>query len=291
MPADRYVFVTIGSKEENFEKLVGVLSNFPILGIEEVNDTLVVTFKQNEWEKIEYDFFCESLKIADPIANVIQIETIEEKNWNEEFERNLTPIVITERIAVVPSKYIGSTGKPIELVVDPKMSFGTGHHSTTRIMIRLAEKYVKENSFWIDVGTGTGILAILAKKLGAKEVLAIDNNSWSIQNAFENIKNNKIAEGIDLIEMDVDILPNLPLADGIFANLNYDLIVRNLRKFLSSVETMNGKVLVSGILIYDFDDFENHCRKNYFEIVEVLKEDEWFGAVLIPEKTNESSGH
>ncbi|MGB9770833.1 MAG: 50S ribosomal protein L11 methyltransferase [Candidatus Kapaibacteriota bacterium] len=280
MADEKYFYVKIESKEDYSDKLIAILSTFPILGVEEQNDTFIVSFTQTNWDSIDYDFFIESLRLADPNAVISEIESIEEKNWNEEWEKNLTPVIINERIAIVPPNRIGSTGKEIELVIEPKMSFGTGHHATTKLMITLAEKYVKPNSFWIDVGTGTGVLAILAKKLGAKEVLAIDNNSWAIQNAFENFKNNKVFEGIDLVEFDIDILPNLPVADGIFANLNYDIVVRNLKKFHSAIETTLGVAIVSGILIYDYDEFAEISQKFGFEIIETLRQEEWFAAVL-----------
>ncbi|MCX7908084.1 MAG: 50S ribosomal protein L11 methyltransferase [Ignavibacteria bacterium] len=277
---EKFVFVTIESKEEFSDNIVAILSIFPILGIEEKNDIFVVHFKKEDWEKIDYKFFIDSLKIVDPSVNIISIDTIQDKNWNEEWEKIITPVIVTERISVVPSWKKGETGKEIELVIDPKMSFGTGHHATTKIVMTLAEKYVKRDSFWIDVGTGTGILAILAIKLGAKEVLAIDNNSWAIQNIYENLKNNNISSGIDIVELDIDTLPNLPIADGIFANLNYDVVVRNLKKFRSSVETTSGVVLVSGILLFDYDDFALEVERFGFDIIEVMRLEEWFGAVL-----------
>lgn len=280
MPNEKFIFVTISSKEEYSDNLVAVLSTFPILGIEEKNDTFVATFRLSDWDTIDLDFFLSSLRLVDPNVSVVRIESIEDKNWNEEWEKNLTSVIVTDRVAIVPSTKVGTTGKEIEIIIDPKMSFGTGHHATTRLMINLAEKYVKPNSFWIDVGTGTCVLAILAKKLGAKEVLAFDNNNWAIQNSFENLKRNQIKEGIDLLEMDIDTLPSLPTADGIFANLNYDVVVRNLKKFCSAVDTTSGVVLVSGILVYDYDDFAELAQKAGFRILEVLREEEWFAAVL-----------
>jgi len=280
MQNETYIYVTISSKEENSENIVAISSIFPILGIEENGDKFVLYFREKDWQTIDYDFFCSAIRTFDPEASIVSVEKIDEKNWNEEWEKNVTPVIVNDRIAIVPSWKVGSTKRELELIIDPKMSFGTGHHSTTRIMIKLAEKYVKPESFWIDVGTGTGILTILAKKLGAKEVLALDNNSWSIQNAYENLKNNKITEGVDLIEMDIDTLPNLPIADGIFANLNLDIVIRNLGKFYSSVQENSGVVLVSGILVYDYDEFESEVKQKGFDILEVLKEEEWFGAVL-----------
>jgi len=183
-----YFYVTLSSKEELFEKIIAILSNFPILGIEEIDDNLKVAFKKENWDKIDKEFLLEALKVADPNISISQIDKEIEKNWNEEWEKNVTPVILSDKISVAPSWRKGSTGKPIEIIIDPKMSFGTGHHSTTKLMVQLAEKYLKPNSFWIDVGTGTGILAIVANKLGAKEVLAFDNNPWSIANASEKYR-------------------------------------------------------------------------------------------------------
>ncbi len=277
---EEFIYVTLQSKEELFDTLIGILSNFPILGAEEKDDLLIVTFKKEKWDEIDKDFLVESLKIADPGIALKKIEKETEKNWNEEWERNITTVILTDNISVSPSWLKGTTGKPIEIIIDPKMSFGTGHHSTTKMMVGLAEKYVKPGNFWIDVGTGTGILSILAIKLGAKDVLAIDNNTWSIQNAFENFKLNSIQSGIDLVEIDLDTLPNLPESDGIFANLNYDIIVRNLNKFNSAIQSKNGILLVSGILIYDSSDFEDIAKKKGFRILDKITDEEWSAFAL-----------
>jgi len=275
-----FVSVTLSSREELFEKLIGILSNFPILGIEEIEDNLKVVFKKESWDEIDKDFFLDALKVVDPNISLKQIENEIERNWNEEWEKNITPVILSDNIAVAPSWRKGNTGKPIEIIIDPKMSFGTGHHSTTKLMVQLAEKYVKPGSFWIDAGTGTGILAIVAKKLGAKDVLAFDNNPWSITNAYENFRLNNIHSGIDLVELDLDILPSLPECDGIFANLNFDIIVRSIMKFRDAVETKNGVVLISGILIYDSTDFEEIASKKGFNILEKATDQEWCAFAL-----------
>ncbi|MGQ9818361.1 MAG: 50S ribosomal protein L11 methyltransferase [Candidatus Kapaibacteriales bacterium] len=282
MELEKYVYVFLKTKEELIEQIVAYLSNYPLLGAEEQNDFLTVYFKNSSWEKIDKNQFFEVLKLADPDIQVLKVETFDEINWNEEWEKNITPVIISRNIAIVPSWKIGSTGKKIEIVIDPKMSFGTGHHSTTQIMCRFAEKLVQKDSFWIDVGTGTGILAILARKLGAREILAFDNNFWSLQNAFENFRKNKIENGIDLIEMDIDATTSLPEADGIFANLNLDLILRNLQKFYKSLYNRKGSLIISGVLIYDLEELVSRAKEDNFEIVETMNSEEWIGAHLIP---------
>lgn len=262
-------------REENFEKVVALITVYPILGIEERDDELIVSFNENDWAQIDQIEFLQLLRSADSKTKILKIENVQEKNWNEEWEKNVTSVVISKRIGIVPSWRIGETGSEIEIIIDPKMSFGTGHHSTTRLMCQFAEKLVQPDSFWIDIGTGTGILAILAKKLGAKEVLAIDNNAWSMQNAFENFRLNMISNGIDLIELDIDSIPSLPESDGIFANLNLDIILRNLNKFYNSINNTDGNLLISGILKYDLDECISKIVNADFSIQEILYDEEW----------------
>ncbi len=275
MRASKYVFVYLYAREENFDKVVALLTVYPILGIEERDDELIVSFNESDWSKIDQTEFLQFLRSADSEIKILKIEDVQEKNWNEEWEKNITSVVVSKRVGIVPSWRIGETGSEIEIIIDPKMSFGTGHHSTTRLMCRLAEKLVKPGSFWIDVGTGTGVLAILAKKLGAKEVLAIDNNAWSIENAFENFRLNSILDDIDLIELDIDAVPSLPESDGIFANLNLEIILRNLNKFYNSISNTDGNLLVSGILKYDLDECNSKIISAGFDVQEILYDEEW----------------
>lgn len=280
-----FVNLYLRTNEELIDKIVALLSTFKILGAEEKNDSLIVSFEKADWELVDLDNFLDILKIVDPNIQISNVEILEEKNWNEDWEQSITPITISPKIAIVPPWKASTTKAEHEIIIEPKMSFGTAHHATTRLMCYFAEKLVKKGSFWIDVGTGTGILAILAKKLGASEVLAFDNNFWSIRNAIENLKRNNIFDGVDLLEMDVDLTSSLPESDGIFANLNFDLILRNLQKFYNSLFSRKGNLIISGILVYDWEDeLLLNIENNNFEVIELLKDEEWIGAHLIPKK-------
>lgn len=279
-----YICIYLRTKEELFDSIVAMLTNYPILGIEERNDDLIVSFRSSDWKNIDTNELLRFLRIIDNDIFILKIETIQERNWNEEWENAITPVVLSPNIAIVPSWKVGFTNAKLELIIDPKMSFGTGHHSTTRLMCYFAVKLVQKDSFWIDIGTGTGILAILARKLGAKEVLALDNNFWSIQNALENFRKNGFTEGIDLYEMDIDSMDSLPEADGIFANLSFELIIRNLKKFFGSLVNRKGNLIISGILAYDLNDLTEELKRNCFEIIEIRQDEEWIGAQLKPRK-------
>jgi len=167
----------------------------------------------------------------------------------------------------------------IPIIINPKMSFGTGQHETTRLIARLLEKYCEPNQKWIDVGTGTGVLAILAIKLGSQSVFAFDNNEWAIENARENIILNKVEDSILLQEADIEEI-ELPSANGITANLFANLVIYGLEKFRKSLLENKGILLISGILRYQEEEIINEAKKKGFEPLEVIYEEEWLAAAF-----------
>ncbi|MBI5326066.1 MAG: 50S ribosomal protein L11 methyltransferase [Ignavibacteriae bacterium] len=177
-------------------------------------------------------------------------------------------------MGIAPEWKISELGTKIKIAINPKMSFGTGEHSSTRLMCILAEKAIKEGSYWIDAGTGTGILAILAVRLGAGKVLAFDNNYWSIENAVENINLNNVSDKVEIKETDIDEF-EFPDCDGILANLFLNLLLPSFKKFYKGLEKKKGELLVSGILIYNKDEIIKAATDAGFVIINSIVEDEW----------------
>ena len=200
--------------------------------------------------------------------------SITDKNWNEEWEKNIKPVIINERICICPEWRVDEVQSQIKIIINPKMSFGTGSHETTRLMCNLLEKVVKPNSKWIDVGTGTGILSILAIKLGASKVMAFDNNFWAYENSKENVILNNVQREVEVLESDVNTF-NYSDVDGIVANLYTYLIIPSFPKFFKSLIKSNGDLLVSGILKYDATEVIDAAKKAGFKLVEQLFENEW----------------
>jgi ribosomal protein L11 methyltransferase len=151
-------------------KLCSTFLTIPFTGVEERMDELVVTFKSEDWKQELAQEIISDLKKISEDAEILQISSITEQNWNEEFEKSVKPIIVNENIGITPEWKKDEINTKIKILINPKMSFGTGDHESTRLISRLAEKVVKPDSKWIDVGTGTGVLAILGIKLGAKEV-------------------------------------------------------------------------------------------------------------------------
>jgi len=202
---------------------------------------------------------------------------VPEKNWNEEWEKNFQPVIIGDFCAVRASFHAPITNVAHELVITPKMSFGTGHHATTYMMIKAMQHLDLGGKSVLDFGTGTGVLAILAERLGAGEVLAIDYDPWSIDNARENIEENHMRR---VRVEQTDTIPNNPLFDIILANINKHVILKELARMKQQL-TKGGVILLSGLLLEDYQDVENEALKNDLPISERLNEGNWICLKLV----------
>lgn len=274
----RYVLVTINIPEEQMDIALGVLSGYPIIGIEQGTDECTVSFEQNDWQSAFSETIIEEMTTMGLNVSQSNIELKDDQNWNAEWEASIEPVVVNARIAIVPEWRAREYDHPLTLVITPKMSFGTGHHATTRMMCQLLEIYARPDDVWTDVGTGTGVLAILAAKLGAKEVFAFDNNEWSIVNSKENVERNNVQ---DVVRLELTELHDvvLPFCDGLAANLYRHLVIPHAEAFVKSVKT-GGIILVSGILKYDKDDVVAPFLALGCTLLECLTETEWCAIAL-----------
>ncbi len=207
-----------------------------------------------------------------------------DRNWNAEWEAHLQPIEISDRLLIV-QKNKEITAKPGQIVIEinPKMSFGTGYHATTRLMLKQMEALDLKDKKIIDIGTGTGVLAIAARKLGNNNpIFAFDNNAWSVENAVENIKENNAQDiTIELLDAEEELIANLQQGyDLILANINKNVIDRILpviRKY-----TPQATVLLSGILVYDEPWLKKLLKRLSYEIVQTIYEEEWLSSLIRP---------
>jgi len=270
----KFINVKFSLLEEFFPYFYVVIENYNIEGIEELFDEIIVCFQNDNWnEEVKLELL-NSLKEYFPDIKIINEEVIEDKNWNEEIEQNTPIIIINNKIGIAPQWKIEQLSTDIKIIINPKMSFGTGQHSTTKLVCQLLEKNVKSGDFWIDAGTGTGVLAILAKKLGASKVFAFDYDEWSVLNARENFELNDI-EGEYVIEQHDVFDISLPNCDGIVANMFLNILDKTVDKFYKALKENKGNLILSGILKYDKDYIiERYCNNN-FEHIETLEEDEW----------------
>jgi ribosomal protein L11 methyltransferase len=205
-------------------------------------------------------------------------ERMEDRNWNAEWEKSFQPVVVGQFCAIRAFFHAPITGVEHELVITPKMSFGTGHHATTFMMIQAMQQLDFREKKVFDFGTGTGVLAILAEKLGAASVLATDNDDWSIANSGENVAANGCSR-VEVLKM--DSVPAGPF-DIILANINKHVILAQLSTLEQQLNT-GGVILLSGLLDSDLEDIENEAVKNNISISVRMTKGSWI--CLKTEKT------
>jgi ribosomal protein L11 methyltransferase len=232
---------------EQKEIIIAVLSEMSYEGFEEEDDLLKAFIPSGIYSENKLKTFCKDHGLS------FSISKLEDKNWNTHWESNFQPVIINRPIDNVPWVAIRAAfHQPIrdikhELIITPKMSFGTGHHATTSMMIKMMSQVNFAGRTVLDFGTGTGILAILSEKLGASKIIAIDNDDQSIDNATENFDSNKCSK-IQLLEAstaNVDIK-----FDIILANIIKGVILDNLAAFTKEMVN-DGVILLSGLLADD----------------------------------------
>lgn len=211
----------------------------------------------------------------------VSSELIEGRDWNAEWEKNyFQPIVIGDRVVVHSSFHTDIPAAQYDIVIDPKMAFGTGHHSTTsQILTALLEADLKDKSV-IDMGTGTGILAILAAMRGAKPVTGIELDGFAYDNAVENVALNGHAE-IKIIHGDASALAEVEAADIFIANINRNVILNDMAAYAAKL-VPGGMMLLSGF--YEGDDAEMivaEGRKNGLEYLSETSDNRWACVKLI----------
>ncbi len=196
---------------------------------------------------------------------------IEETNWNAAWESSFQPVIVDDFVAIRADFHEPVTGVEQEIIITPKMSFGTGHHATTLMMLRQMRKIDFTGKKVFDFGTGTGILALLAERLGASSVMAIDNDEWSITNAKENVEKNN-ATRIELVK--TSRIDSGKQYDIILANINKNVIVENFTQLVSQLAP-GGILLVSGLLKEDETDILTEAGKFPLVFNERITENNW----------------
>ncbi|MFW6100325.1 MAG: 50S ribosomal protein L11 methyltransferase [Bacteroidota bacterium] len=185
-------------------------------------------------------------------------QVIEEKNWNKEWEKNFSPVKIRNEILVRAPFHPEEKDFRYEIIMEPKMSFGTGHHSTTRLMLKMLLEPDLSGKKVLDMGCGTGILAILASKKGAREIWAVDNNEWACLNTQENTKINNI-NNINILQGSAKDIKSLHF-DIILANINLNVLLEDIPVY-SKCLPETGELILSGIYRGDMKKIKEKSNK------------------------------
>ena len=195
---------------------------------------------------------------------------VPDKNWNEEWEKNFEPVVINGRCLIKAPFHEVPVHYPYEIIIEPKMSFGTGHHATTTLMVQELFHTEVAGKLVLDAGCGTGILAILSEKLGASQVTAVDTDEWSYRNSLENIAINN-CKSIEVIHGDAATVSSA-IYEVILANINLNVLKASLGNFSRMLKS-GGILVMSGILSDDVLSLrhESELHGFVFETSKVLE--------------------
>jgi len=207
-------------------------------------------------------------------------DKIQKQNWNEEWEKSIEPIIVDDKCLVRAEFHKIDKKYPYEIVITPKMSFGTGHHQTTYLMLKSQMRMNHEGKRTMDAGCGTAILSIMASKLGAKEVEAFDIDEWSTVNGKENIENNK-CNNIHLYQGKIDEMKFTGTFDIILANINKNVLLAEMKSYADHLST-TGQLLLSGFYTTDIDDLKLEASK--YNLSEVFRDEKETWASLLLQK-------
>jgi ribosomal protein L11 methyltransferase len=201
---------------------------------------------------------------------------IADQNWNVLWEKNFEPVVIAEKCYVRAPFHSSHPEYPYEIIIEPKMSFGTAHHETTAMMIEEMLQMDLKNKKVLDVGCGTGILSILANKSEASDIDAIDNDSWAYNNALENVERNR-AHAVKVRMGDVDTADED--YEVILANINRNVLLSHLHEYSKRIK--KGELLMSGFYEDDLPMIRQEAEKNGFVFDHYITKNRWTAARFI----------
>ena len=199
------------------------------------------------------------------------VEEIEQVNWNEEWEKNFEPIDVDGKCHV-RAPFHPKTNAKFDIIIEPKMSFGTGHHETTHMMIQHLLEIDITNKKTLDMGCGTSILAILAEMKGAKPIDAIDIDNWCYLNSIENAERNNCHE-ITVYEGDANLLKDKNY-DVIIANINRNILLNDMQQYVDSLKK-DGILLLSGFYTEDIPFIVASCTEKGLTFVKKFERNNW----------------
>lgn len=308
----KWIEVTIKTTTEAVEAITNILDELRTGGvmIEDPKDFLFQKNNELDWDYVEEEVFnksgqdgvliktyiSEERNVVEVVENIkhrvlslrdfgidigegsVSLGQVNESDWANEWKKYYKPTKIGQRIVVKPTweDYKPENGELI-IELDPGMAFGTGTHETTSMCIRELEKYVNEDSRVFDIGCGSGILAIAAAKLGAKEVLAVDLDEVAVKVSKENVEENNVSDSVEVRHGNLmDVVKDR--ADVVVANIIAD-IIKILAKDVHNFMKKDAVFISSGIILDKVEEVKESLIENGFEIIDIKKLGEWSAIV------------
>lgn len=257
--------------EETREVLMALLADAGYDGFEETEKELLAYISSQEFNADELKGCVAALDIS------YDTEVVPAQNWNALWESNFQPVIVEDLCTIRAHFHDIEVKTPFDIVITPKMSFGTGHHATTQLMMLQMRHMEMTGRSVLDFGTGTGVLAILAEMMGAQKILAIDNDEWSVENAAENIVRNHCEK----IIIEKGSLENVVLDkfDIILANINRHILLEQMPILYKKVKK-EGCLLMSGLLAEDKDIIMEAATKAGFYFLKQTEQNNWISMLF-----------
>ncbi len=253
---------------EHKELLSALLPDYGFEGLEELESSLKGYILQKDFSADTLNDFLKQFSLDISFTE----QLLPNKNWNEAWEKSYEPIVVADSVIIKASFHQTNKSYPFEIRIDPQMSFGTGHHETTQLMTEMMLGMDFQDKSVLDFGSGTGVLSILAHKMKATRVVAIDIDEWAYNNIIENMEKNH-AQHIEPLLGGADALPDERF-EIILANVNKNILLESMEILLSRL-IKNGIILFSGLLLQDESEFVQSAQKNGLILLEKKTKNEW----------------
>jgi len=230
-----------------------------------------ITEDKFNMSKIENNEIINNLKKEYDIN--FSIQKIENKDWNAEWEANFQPIVIKDIVCIRGSFHPKNENCKYDVVINPKMSFGTGHHSTTALMLEHISETISEGNNVLDMGCGTSLLGIFASMIGAKEVIGIDIDEWAYNNSLENLELNNISN-LKVLLGDADRLKELDKFNVVLANINRNILLNDMHYYIDHLEA-GGNLIMSGFYTQDLKLIRDEAERLGLKYISHKEDNNW----------------
>ena len=260
-----YLEFTLFCPDDKKEIVMAELMNLGFEGVWENNDSLCFYIEEESLDMPELKVILEKYNLIESYS----YKPVENINWNATWESSFEPVEIAGKCQI-SAGFHASNHWPYEIIITPKMSFGTGHHETTYMMVEVLLDMDLKQKTVMDMGCGTAILSILSEKLGAAKVIAIDNDDWAVENSKENIVNNN-CENISVFKGDGEFEG---MYDIIISNINRNINLEMLDKYASALN-IDGHILLSGFYNHDIPDFEKKLETIGLKIADIKERNSW----------------
>ena len=261
------------SDELSSEIIIAYLSEFPFESFTEEENIVKAYIDANLFDISAIETM---LKVKGVEAE-LTYKTIEQTNWNAEWESNFQPVLVDNRCIVRTSFHNKPANIEFDILIEPKMSFGTGHHETTYLMLSSMLEMDFTGKDVLDMGCGTAVLAILASKMGANTTLAIDNDEWTYDNILENIALNK-CENIETKVGDFELFSGKKF-HSVIANINRNVLLEHIQYYSKSLDK-DGTMLLSGFYKDDLEMIKGEAEKESFQFLSYKEKNNWVAVLF-----------